>query len=147
MAFYAKFFPELTSGEVYEILKSRAEIFVKEQKIIYVDEDNVDYESLHCFLTDEETGRVMAYFRAYRDVEDAGEVKIGRVLTVKHGVGDGKRLMRAGIAAIIERMPCRKIVMDAQKHAVGFYEKLGFLVTSDEFFEEGIVHVKMSMDI
>ena len=37
--------------------------------------------------------------------------------------------------------------MDAQKHAVSFYESLGFVVTSDEYIEEGIVHVDMSLSI
>ena len=40
-----KNFDELTGKEIYEILKSRAEVFVKEQKISYVDEDDVDYKS------------------------------------------------------------------------------------------------------
>jgi ElaA protein len=35
--------------------------------------------------------------------------------------------------------------MDAQKHAVGFYKKFGFKEVSDDFLEEGIVHVKMEL--
>ncbi len=42
-----KTFDQLTSKEIYEILKSRAEVFVKEQKISYVDPDGVDYKSWH----------------------------------------------------------------------------------------------------
>ena len=45
------------------------------------------------------------------------------------------------------RMKCKRIIMDAQKHAVSFYESLGFVVTSDEYIEEGIVHVDMSLSI
>lgn len=41
-----KTFDELTSKEIYEILRSRAEVFVKEQKISYVDPDGVDYRCL-----------------------------------------------------------------------------------------------------
>ena len=37
--------------------------------------------------------------------------------------------------------------MHSQKHAAGFYEKFGFKITSDEFLEEGIVHVMMEMDV
>ena len=37
--------------------------------------------------------------------------------------------------------------MDAQAYAVGFYEKFGFKVVSDEFLEEGIMHVKMEKDV
>ncbi len=37
--------------------------------------------------------------------------------------------------------------MDAQKHAVGFYEKFGFETTSTDFLEEGVVHVVMELKL
>ena len=37
--------------------------------------------------------------------------------------------------------------MDAQKHATGFYEKFGFQITSDDFLEEGVVHVVMELEL
>ncbi|MCR5294860.1 MAG: GNAT family N-acetyltransferase, partial [Lachnospiraceae bacterium] len=58
-----KFFDELTTRELYEILKTRAEIFVVEQDCPYQDLDGRDYESLHFFY--EDGGRVIAYLRAY----------------------------------------------------------------------------------
>jgi ElaA protein len=30
---------------------------------------------------------------------------------------------------------------------VGFYEKFGFKVVSDEFTEEGVLHVKMELEL
>lgn len=138
-----KRFDELSAFEIYEILKSRAEIFVKEQSISYVDEDNVDYESLHIFCL--ENNRVTAYLRAFNAGE--GIVKVGRVLTLEHGKGHGTELMELAIKEIPQRMNCSKICMDAQKHAVPFYERLGFVVTSKEYLEEGIVHVDMCMEI
>lgn len=141
MSFTAKKFDELSSGELYEILKSRAEIFQIEQKIHYLDLDNIDYDSLHCFFMEE--NRVTAYLRAYYQNADPDTVKIGRVLTLQHGNGTGRELMEQSIKAIKEKMNCRKISMDAQKHAVGFYEKLGFRTVSGDFMEEGIVHVGM----
>ena len=138
-----KTFEELTSRELYEILKSRAEVFVKEQNISYVDEDDVDYRSLHIFLM--EDGRVTAYLRAYPDGEDA--VKIGRVLTLIHGRGLGTELMKYAIKAISERLDCKIIRMDAQKQAVEFYKRLGFTVDSGEYLEAGIPHVDMSLEI
>ena len=44
---------------------------------------------------------------------------------------------------IQEKFGCEKLCLDAQTHAIGFYKKLGFRVTSDEFLEEGIPHVEM----
>ena len=50
MDFFAKRFDELSTTELYEILKARSEIFVMEQNIHYQDMDDVDCRSLHCFF-------------------------------------------------------------------------------------------------
>ena len=141
MIWKAKTFEELTTRELYEILKSRAEIFVKEQGIRYIDPDDVDYCSIHIFGMEDD--RVTAYLRAYRSSGDS--VKIGRVLTLEHGKGTGTELMKYAMNKLPEMMPCSRFVMDAQKHAVSFYERLGFKVTSDEYLEEGVVHVDMEI--
>lgn len=145
MDFTAKRFEELTTKELYEILKSRAEIFIMEQRIRYQDMDNLDYESLHCFFVEDH--RVTAYLRAFYADSDITTVKIGRVLTLKHAKGIGRDLMQQSIKAVKENMNCTKIRMDAQKHAVGFYEKFGFQTVSDEFLEAGIVHVIMELKL
>lgn len=138
MNFKAKMFSELTAAEIYEILKSRSRVFQLEQNIHYLDEDNVDYDSLHCFF--EENGQVAAYLRAF---PDNGKIRIGRVLTITRGQGHGKMLMVRSVEAARERFGTLDIIMDAQKHAEGFYKKLGFITTSEEFLEEGIFHVEM----
>lgn len=144
MELVTKTFEELTTQELYEILKARARVFVGEQGINYVDEDDVDYESLHCFYM--ENSIVKGYLRAYRG-EDPNVMKIGRVLTLEHGKGLGTILMKESMKAIKSRTGCKAIHMDAQKQAVKFYEKLGFKVTSGEYLEAGIVHVDMEMEI
>ena len=138
-----KKFEELTPAEVYEILRSRAEVFVKEQRICCVDPDGTDYKSYHLFAR--ENGRVAAYLRAYPDGADA--LKIGRVLTLEHGRGTGTALMRYAMRELPRLTGCRTIVMDAQKTAVPFYLKLGFKITSGEYLEEGVVHVDMRLDL
>jgi ElaA protein len=139
MDFKAKFFDELTTLELYRIVQARTEIFLLEQRIICQDFDGVDLDALHCFL--EKDGRVMAYLRAYR--VEGGDVKIGRVLSVTHGIGLGTELMRASIDAIREKMGDGSIILNAQQHAEGFYAQLGFKVASPVFMEECIPHVKM----
>ncbi|MBO4854661.1 MAG: GNAT family N-acetyltransferase [Oscillospiraceae bacterium] len=143
MVLSAKTFDELTARELYEILKSRAEIFIKEQGIHYVDPDDTDYRSLHIFGMEHD--RVESYLRAYRTDEDS--VKIGRVLTLSHGKGNGTILMQYAMRAIPEKMPCKRIILDVQKHAVPFYERLGFMITSGEYLEAGIVHVDMCLEL
>ena len=139
----AKSFEELTTRELYEILRARAEVFVKEQGINCVDPDTVDYSSIHIFSMKD--GRVCAYLRAY-SVDDM-IIKVGRILAVPHCMGIGTELMHYAVKKIKEMTGCSKIVMDAQKHAVPFYEKLGFKVTSNEYLEEGIWHVDMKLDV
>ena len=143
MIFYGKNFEELSNIQVYEILKSRSEIFMLEQNIHCLDMDNVDYKSRHYFAQD--GTRIIAYLRAFYPTEDTSKVKIGRVLTLCHGNGLGKALMCFAIDDIRNNMPCCKILVDAQKQAAGFYEKCGFRVTSGEFLEEGIPHVAMEL--
>lgn len=145
MHLISKKFNELTTTELYEILKARAEIFIMEQHIRYQDMDDIDYQSLHCFFAEEK--KITAYLRAYYEDGSKSAVKIGRVLTLKHGNGTGKDLLKQSLKAIKAKLKCNKICIDAQKHAIGFYEKLGFQVTSDDFLEEGIVHAAMELDL
>lgn len=140
-----KTFGQLSGREVYEILKARSAVFMMEQRIYYLDMDDTDYDSLHLFY--EEGGRVTAYLRAYRVEGDGEAVHIGRVLTVDHGRGLGGKFLTAAIAALRERTGCRYIRLDAQVPVVGFYEKYGFRVTSGEFLEAGIPHVKMELEL
>ena len=142
MNFISKKFDELTVYELYEILKSRSEVFLLEQNIICQDMDGVDCESLHCFLWQD--GRVIACLRAYYVNEDT--VKIGRVLTLTHGQGHGRILMNESLRQIKEKMPCKNIIVSSQTQARGYYERCGFKVISDEYLEEGIPHVKMILD-
>lgn len=139
MNFEAKTFTELSVDELYEILKSRAEIFLLEQNIICQDIDDMDRESLHCFFADK--NRVVAYLRAFK--QDENSVKIGRVLTLEHRNGLGSKLMENSLNAIKKNFGIGKICVHAQKQAVGFYEKMGFRIVSDEYTEEGIVHLTM----
>ncbi len=139
----SKFFNELTTKELYEILKARAEIFVVEQNCVYQDLDGKDYESLHVFY--EENGKVAAYLRAF--YRDNNVVRIGRVLTLQHGTGLGGKLLKEGIAHIKEKMNPGQLYIEAQCYATGYYEREGFEVCSDEFLEDGIPHVQMILDL
>ncbi len=144
MNLIAKRFSELSAEEVYEIIKSRTEVFLLEQNIICQDLDDVDYESLHCFFRDGK--RVVAYLRVYKE-EEADCVSIGRVLTLVHGRGMGRELMEKSEEELKRYYKRSKVTLHAQKSAIGFYEKLGFSIVSDEFLEEGVVHVTMEKQV
>lgn len=138
-----KKFDELTTKELYEILKTRAEVFVVEQNCPYQDLDSRDYGSLHVFIEDND--RVVAYLRIYRKDEDT--MQLGRVLSLKHGIGLGRMIMEEGIKQVKEKFACKKIFIEAQCQAIGYYEKAGFKVCSGEFLEDGIPHVQMILDL
>ncbi len=144
MKLYAKKFDELSTRELYEILKSRSEIFMLGQRIICQDMDDVDYKSIHFFYFDK--NRVCAYLRAFDDPREKGVCNIGRVLTLEQGQGMGKKLMQEAMAHLKTNAPNLIFRLHSQKQAVGFYKKLGFSVVSDEFLEEGVVHVTMEMN-
>ena len=143
MNFIAKNFDGLLPIQLYEILKARSQIFIVEQNMHCQDIDGIDLKARHFYL--EENGKILAYLRAF--YYDKTTVRIGRVLSVTHGIGLGKKVMTEAIKDIKQNMKCKKICLDSQKHAIGFYEKLGFKVVSGEFLEEGVIHVKMELEI
>ena len=140
----SKMFDSLTPREVYEILKARSEIFMLEQNIICQDMDDEDYKSRHCFF--EKDGRVVAYLRAY-PAKEKDTVQIGRVLTLCHGNGMGRELVEKSLEDLKKHFGCKKITLHSQKQAEGFYKKFGFKTVSDEFYEEGVLHVTMELEI
>ncbi|MCM1053359.1 MAG: GNAT family N-acetyltransferase [Ruminococcus sp.] len=143
MTFKFKEFKNLTTSELYEILKARAKIFMMEQNIHYLDLDDIDYNSLHFFIIDD--NKIVAYLRAFTNEDN--DIQIGRVLTLEHKKGLGKKLLKKSLEVIKEKYDGSKIVMNAQKQAEGFYLKFGFIPVSDIFLEEGIEHIKMELDI
>lgn len=143
MEIISKFFDELTIIELYEILKVRSKIFVVEQKCVYQDLDDIDYRSLHLFYKSDKN--IIAYLRIYKKEE--GIIQIGRVLTADHGKGFGGKILKEAVSIIKEQMKPNKIYLEAQCYAIGFYEREGFKVCSEEFIEDGIPHVKMILEL
>ena len=141
MKLVSKFFEELTTTELYEILKARAAIFVVEQECVYQDLDDKDYKSLHVFY--EEEGKVIAYLRSF--VKEKDVIQMGRVLTIEHGKGLGGKLLKVGIEEIKTKQNPKKIFIEAQCYATGYYAREGFKVCSEEFLEDGIPHVEMEL--
>ena len=139
MNLVSKFFWELTTEELYEILKVRTKIFIVEQNYPYLDPDGMDYQSLHVFY--EENGQVLAYLRAFRKDEEM--VQMGRVLSAEHGKGYGGKILTEGLDQIRQKMNPKRIYIEAQCYATRFYEREGFRICSEEFLEDGIPHVIM----
>ncbi len=143
MCLTAKKLDELSARELFEILKVRARIIVVEQNCAYQDPDDTDLKSLHMFYRSGD--RIAAYLRAFPKEGEDGVIQLGRVLTAEHGIGLGGKLLHESILYLKEKENVRKIYIEAQCYAAGFYEREGFVVCSDEFLEDGIPHVKMEL--
>ncbi|WP_405376392.1 GNAT family N-acetyltransferase [Pseudobutyrivibrio sp.] len=144
MNFVIKHFNELSTTELYEILKTRSEIFVVEQDCVYQDLDDNDQDAIHVFCWND-SGRVAGCLRVFwkNNDEAAGVAQIGRVVTLEHGQGIGGRILHEGVMIALDKLKAKKIYLEAQEYAIGYYAKEGFEVVSEPFLEDGIPHVKM----
>lgn len=135
---HSRRFDELTARELHDILRLRSQVFVAEQGCAYADVDGRDPEpgTRHHWI--ERDGAVLAYARTL--TEPDGAIRIGRVATAAPA-------RRAGLAAALVReltaeLP-GEVVLDAQSHLVGWYERVGYEVAGEGFVEDGIPHVPM----
>ena len=145
MELVIKHFDELTTHELYEILKLRVSVFVVEQNCPYQEIDDADQKAYHVYLKDE-TG-IQAYLRVLPKGVTFQEASVGRVIAVKRRCGLGSRILSEGIKLAKERFGAECIVMGAQVYARGLYEKAGFVQSSSEFLEDGIPHIKMALQL
>jgi predicted GNAT family N-acyltransferase len=80
--------------------------------------------------------------------ENSGVVKLRQmaVLNALQGKGIGRVLMQ--FAENLARDHGYKVLtMHARKHAVGFYEKMGYKVKGEEFLEVSIPHYEMQKEL
>ena len=144
MELHVKRFSELTTEELYRLLRLRVSVFVVEQNCPYMELDDRDQDALHVWFEDRDG------IRAYLRILDAGAVSeyvtIGRVIAVKRRCGMGSRILSEGIRIAKEALGAEKIYVDAHVYAKGMYEKQGFRQISEEYLEDGIPHVSMLLN-
>jgi len=138
-----KKFNQLTTKELYEILKVRAEVFVVEQQCIFQDLDSKDEVSYHLFF--EDNSEIVAYLRILPPNISYSEVAIGRVLTkVEHRKkGISKKLVQNAINFVTDSLGEQAIRISAQAYLLEFYNNLGFEPVSEVYLEDGIEHIEM----
>ena len=145
MELFVKSFEELSTRELYDLLRLRVDVFVVEQRCPYPELDGRDQAALHVWLQDE-TG-IQAYLRIMDRGVSSEYVSIGRVIAVKRRQGLGSRILAEGVRLARERFGAEQIYLEAQVYAKSLYEKQGFRVISEPFPEDGIPHVKMLLDL
>lgn len=126
-------------------MQIRNAVFEAEQGAIMeeeIDEYDLSNETIYLLIFDGEepcaTGRIA--------ITEKG-VKIGRIAVTKsqRGKGTGKLLVNL-LCEKAKENGADKIFVDAQLHAIPFYEKLGFAQTGEEnIVDRGIEHSPMVM--
>ena len=120
----------------------REEVFVAEQKVpLELEWDEWDERSDHAVARDA-SGQAIGTGRLLPDG------RIGRMAVLREWrrCGVGAALMEALLQKAREQsMP--RVTLHAQTHAAGFYRRFGFSERGGEFWEAGIPHVEMTIDL
>jgi len=138
-----KHFSQLTTEELYAILRLRSEVFVVEQNCVFLDMDNKDH---HCDHVLGWNGTLLA---AYSRIVPAGisysESSIGRIVTspAARGGGIGRELLIKSIDHLYKLHGKRAIRIGAQYYLKKFYESFGFIQKGEIYLEDGIEHIEM----
>lgn len=125
------------------VKKIRYDVFEAEQGAILTEElDEYDHSSDTVYLLLLDGDKALATGRI---AKAQNGFKIGRIAVVKseRGKGLGAVLVNALCDKAYE-MGAEKILVDAQLHAIPFYEKLGFsIIDNKTIIDRGIEHMPM----
>lgn len=140
MEWKLKKFADLTTDELYEIIKLRLEVFVVEQNCPYQDLDDKDQYAYHLFL--EDNGSVIAVLRILPEGVAYDDMAIGRVIVKKthRRQGLSRKMMETAMDFIINDLNKTKIRLSGQAYLTDFYIGLGFKKVSECYLEDGIEH-------
>jgi ElaA protein len=143
MQWIVKTFEELTTTELYTLLRLRSEVFIVEQACAFQDLDDTDQLAVHVMgYIDNE---LAAYTRLFGPGIKYDMASIGRVVTSPkaRGTGAGRELMEYSIAMVEARFGKVPIKIGAQQYLQKFYTSLGFVQSSEMYMEDGIPHIEM----
>ncbi|AWB50414.1 drug:proton antiporter [Gemmobacter aquarius] len=116
-------------------------VFIHEQGVPEADElDDLDGQAIHLLATVDGVPTGSARLIAMGETG-----KIGRVCVLRdaRGTGLGAALIRQAVE-IFRTMPgITRAKLGSQTHAIGFYERLGFVTTGPQYDDAGIPHRDM----
>lgn len=139
-------FDELDPHRLYALLRLRSDVFVVEQRCVFLDLDGRDHEpeAEHVWLDDEDG--LAGCLRLLH--EDGDRWSVGRVVTRPDARSGGvaATLVRAALARLRDH-GCRRVDLGAQAHLADWYAAFGFGVSGKPYLEDGIHHVPMSLDL
>jgi ElaA protein len=123
----------------------RRTVFIQEQNVPEADEmDDLDDQAIHLLAWQGDTPVGTA-----RLLINGNIGKIGRVcvLAQARGTGLGAQLIRVSMDILREQSGVTVAKLGAQTHAIGFYEKLGFVAQGPVYDDGGIPHRDMTREL
>ncbi|MDR4969097.1 MAG: GNAT family N-acetyltransferase, partial [Acholeplasmataceae bacterium] len=134
-----KSFNELTNEELYRIFDLRFKVFVMEQKILYLDTDFKDQNSIHYMIFEDD--QLVSYLRLVLPGFKYKEYALSRIATDPDYrlKGLATELIRVSMNDV-KGQPIR---ISGQAYLKDYYEKLGFKVVKGPYIEEDILHYEM----
>lgn len=143
-----KKFKDLTTEELYDLLRLRVDVFVVEQACPYPELDGRDtHEATLHVAAWTENHTPVAYLRILAPGVSYPDVSLGRVVVAKafRGQGLSHCLIKHAVGVIQERWPGHSITISAQEHLKSFYQSHGFIPVSDIYLEDDIPHMIMTI--
>lgn len=126
--------------ELKDAFSVRRIVFIDEQNVPEEEEiDQYENDSVHFVLYHDGTPIGAGRFRL---VDGYGKVERICVLKKARKTGAGKQIMNE-IEEYARDNGIHKLKLNAQTHAISFYERLGYEVVSEEFLDAGIPHKTM----
>lgn len=127
--------------ELQQCLNIRKEVFVIGQQVSLAEEmDGKDETSTHYLLKVAEQAVGVARVRY---IDSYAKIERVAILDAYQNRGLGKKLMHAIMQDLSARTQLQCARLSSQTHAIAFYERLGFVVCSDEYLDAGIPHKDM----
>ncbi len=144
MKYFRCNYSELSKLELYQILKLRAECFIIEQQMNYLDPDELDFDAHHYFF--KRRGKITAYLRTHQDTSN--NLKFSRICVSSNFRKQqlATQLIKSALDdALNSESSC--VILIAQKYLEHFYQRFGFNKTSEVFLISNIEHIEMSCSI
>jgi predicted GNAT family N-acyltransferase len=120
----------------------REVVFIEEQHVpLYIEWDEFDQDAIHLLALD-------AYGKAIGCARILKKGRIGRMAVMPDWRGQGLGLALLDEAMkICKSLGMQSVAISSQTHAIKFYEKAGFTVTSEAYIDANIWHVDMQRTI
>ncbi|WP_206998898.1 GNAT family N-acetyltransferase [Trinickia mobilis] len=141
-------FEQLSTRELYSILRIRSTVFVVEYAHPHLDLDCKDDRALHVFALEREQGLqlVAAYARLLPGDEYDPEITIDRIVTYTNRRDDEThdQLVAHALIAARTAWPGRPIHTNVPADQAAVYERFGFRKAVGPFLEHGMPYINMA---